>query len=870
MMDMGPMKITFAPRRIRVVILAALMIVQAVGAFPPQKRIYIANDDHSDYMWAADEAGYRKAFLDMLDYYLDLADRTAGEPAEYRSRFSADGALWAWIYEKDRTPAQFDRLIQRIKDGSISLPLNLMTLAYGAMPAEAVLRSMYYSGRLERRFGLKLKLALYQENQTIPLGLGTLWAGAGAAYSWKGICGCASRIPDARNRPLDIYWWTGLDGSRILMKWNSMLLNYYHMGGYAEARTMPEVIDFVTADPQFRARYPYDVIGIFGHGGDDLTTLTDRFPAMARGTTTDSRKVIVSDTLDFFKDFESTYGASLPAQSLSFGNEWEILTASMAGLSGRVKRAVEKLRTAEAVAAFVGLQDASSLKGRDERRENAWIDLGMYYEHDWTADGPITPDARAAFERRRAEGFEAYVDGLYDEALPALGRLIQKEKTNPRYFVFNPLGWSRTGPADLPYAGPDPVRAVEVLTGVEAPSQRVTIDGRNFIRIWAENLPSVGYKVYEMIPGAPSVMAGGPTANGDTLENEYCRVRLGPNGSILSLVDKLRGGREMVREIDGRRINDLGAGSGSILIENAGPVSATLRVRSDGPLARATAVTLFRNSGRVDIRNEILQNFSDLQAWSFGFDLNDPDVRHEEIGAVLRARTAEQGGHYSSRAGRTDWLSLNHFVDISGGGNGITISSPDLSFMKLGRSTASVLDTSTPQISILAGGQVDGPGLGIPAQGGDAYFLQRFGLEAHGAYDAPTAMRFALEHQNPPAVGEVTGGTSYPATSFSLLESSAPDVFIWSVKPAEDTNAGGLIIRVWNQAAAPMDFILGFQDYSVLDARRTSLIETPIEPVPFVANLVAGNIPGFGWRAYHVKLDGDPGVEKGIKRKKIR
>ena len=857
-------------RRFGIAILTLLILVPAIGIFPQQKRIYIANDDHSDYMWAADETTYRKAFLDMLDYYLDLADRTAGEPTEYRSRFSADGAFWAWIYEKNRTPAQFDRLIQRIKDGSISLPLNLMTLSYGAMPAEAVLRSMSYSGRLERRFGLQLKLALYQENQAIPFGLGTLWAGAGAAYSWKGICGCASQIPDAWNRPLDIYWWTGLDGSRILMKWNSMLLNYYHMGGYAEARTMPEVIDFVTTDPDFRVRYPYDVIGIFGHGGDDLATLTDRFPELAKQTANAFRKVIVSDTLDFFKRFESTYGSSLPSQSLSFGNEWDLLTSSMAGLSGRVKSAVEKLRTAEAVAALVGLQDASFLKNRDEQRENAWINLGMYYEHDWTGDGPISRDARAAFERRQAEGFEAYVDGLTDEALPALGRMIQKEKTNPRYFVFNPLGWSRTGSADLPSAGPDTVRAVEVLTGTEAPSQKVTIDGRNFLRIWAENIPSVGYKVYEMIPGEAAVTDGGPTANGDTLENEYYRLRLGTNGSVLSLVDKLRGSREMVREIGGRRINDLGAGTGAIRVENVGPVSATLRVQSDGPLAHTTAVTLYRNSGRVDIRNEILQNFGDLQTWSFGFDLDDPDVRHEEIGAVLRARTAAQDGHYSSRAMRYDWLSLNHFVDISGGGIGITISSPDLSFMKLGHSTASVLDTSTPQISILAGGQVDGPGLGIPNQGGDAFFLQRFGLEIHGAYDAPTAMQFALEHQNPLVAGEVTGGANYPPASFSLLESSAPDVFVWAVKPAEDTNAGGLVVRVWNQAAAPTDFILGFQDYGVLDARRTSLIETPIESVPFLANLVAGNVPGFGWRAYHIKLDGDPGGGKVIKRKKIR
>jgi hypothetical protein len=44
------------------------------------KRIYIAPDDHTDYFWSADEDTYRQAFLEMVDYCLDLADATASEP----------------------------------------------------------------------------------------------------------------------------------------------------------------------------------------------------------------------------------------------------------------------------------------------------------------------------------------------------------------------------------------------------------------------------------------------------------------------------------------------------------------------------------------------------------------------------------------------------------------------------------------------------------------------------------------------------------------------------------------------------------------------------------------------------------------------
>ena len=179
-------------------LLARLERVAGRPLFPAstaQKRIYIANDDHTDYVWTADEATYRAAFLEMLDYYLNQIDSTiaAGNAAPYQSRWNCDGTLWVWEYERHRSAAQFQRLIDRMRDGHISVPLNPLCVVLGGAPAEAVLRGMYYAGSLQRRYNLDFPLAYAMENQTQPYGIGALWAGAGARYSWKGICGCASK-----------------------------------------------------------------------------------------------------------------------------------------------------------------------------------------------------------------------------------------------------------------------------------------------------------------------------------------------------------------------------------------------------------------------------------------------------------------------------------------------------------------------------------------------------------------------------------------------------------------------------------------------------------------------------------------------------
>lgn len=269
----------------RMLVIGCLLVLQVsrVLVAAPQERIYIACDDHTDYYWSADADTYRRAFIEMIDYYLERVDATSGQPDDYQARFNCDGSLWMWEYERNKPAGDFARLIRRIKDGHISVPLTPITLCYGAMPAEAVLRGMYYAGRIERRYDLRLPTVQPMEDQTMPYGAGSLFVGAGAKYCWMGICSCASRIADnAAPRTHEIYWWTGLDGRRLLIKWNSLVTNS-SLGGYAEARNPAAVVEYMDRDAGFTSRWKYPLVkAAFGKGWDDLKTLTTEFETVAR------------------------------------------------------------------------------------------------------------------------------------------------------------------------------------------------------------------------------------------------------------------------------------------------------------------------------------------------------------------------------------------------------------------------------------------------------------------------------------------------------------------------------------------------------------------------------------------------------------
>src|SRR5882762_5483830 len=113
-----------------------LFFLMQFSANAQQKRIYIANDDHTDYMWSGDEIAYDSAFLHMLDAWMDNNDATAGNAAPYQTKWNCDGSYWISVYEKRRSATQFNRLITQIKNGKITVPYTSLVSTYGGVPAE--------------------------------------------------------------------------------------------------------------------------------------------------------------------------------------------------------------------------------------------------------------------------------------------------------------------------------------------------------------------------------------------------------------------------------------------------------------------------------------------------------------------------------------------------------------------------------------------------------------------------------------------------------------------------------------------------------------------------------------------------------------
>jgi MYXO-CTERM domain-containing protein len=338
-------------------------------------------------------------------------------------------------------------------------------------------------------------------------------------------------------------------------------------------------------------------------------------------------------------------------------------------------------------------------------------------------------------------------------------------------------------------------------------------------------------------------------------------LRLRGDGA-LDRVTVVASGRALVRPGGAWNLQGPGpaAPAGAVRVVESGPVSVSLEVDVATAPRHRTRVTLHRGSDRVEIRNVIDEGFSDTVGYGFDFALQNQVMHHEEVGAVLRVGRQRDGGDYADTGTRTDFLTLNHFVDLSEARQGVTLSSRDSQFFRAGQSDVATLDTATPSVFAVVGMQVDGRHLGIPDQGYDTRFVADFSLRAHTGYDAAEAMRFGLDDHTPLSATRVSGDAAapLPADRWGLLHVESSDAVLFALKPAETGIANGVMARVWHLGDAEGRVTLRPDAWALGGARHVSHVEVDAAAAALVGGALVDTLPRQALRSYRLSFGEGP------------
>ena len=835
-------------RMLTVTLALALWLGLALAGLPAAAhKLYLANDNHTDYGWNATTAVYDASMLAELDYYLGRITATAAAPDDEQARYNADCWWYLWLYEKNRTPAQFQQLISRMLDGHIHVPLNPFVTLYGALPTEAAIRAGYYPGRMERKFGVSFLTGQDMENQTIPWGISSIWAGSQVKYSWRGICACATAAPYA-DQQTENFRWQGPDGKTLLMKWYRYA-NWYSLGGYAEIRNNQSQSLLQSIVDTYKSRYPsLGATALFGHGGDDVTDKTTIVETLAKTWNLEhpggdrARSALVPD---YFQSIEPQAG-SLPSLRGGWGNDWDLWPAALAERTAKLRRAIERLRTAEMLGALATWSAAAFWPPQQVALEQAFTDYWKYFEHGWSESGV---GIQSVIDNKFAwsTSFDTAVTNAETASANAVASLFQTPNED-RFVVLNTLGFDRTDYADLNVPTADSYVVTDLETNQQVPSQVLNVSGQNVLRILASGVPSLGYRAYRYVQGAPNTLPAAASISGSRIDGVLYRVDLGSRGQLASAFHKAAS-KEMAA---GLGLDDFGVGTGGALVaENVGPVSATLRMDLTNP-NRRVRVTLFGAIDRIEIDNEILQNQATERLYRFNLNLTNPDIRFEEIGAIARPGSQAQGGDFLPGT-RADFMTLNHFASFTTSSYAITLSNWDAFAMKVGNSSATTFDLPTNAVSVLA---VRSPASSaILNQGADTYFRNRFALRgASGAYSGSAALKSSLAHQNPLralALARNQANRPFKLAKDSFLSVRPMNVIVTAFKPHEDPNSG-LVVRLWELDGVATPFALDAARLGPVAAFKTSLIETDMGPAPLSAGRVSDTIGANEMKTYRL------------------
>ena len=823
--------------------LATLAVSLALACFGTSLRahdVYIMNDNHSDYGWNASTEAYDEAMAAELDYYLNQIELTRNDPPESQGRFSADSWWYLYNYEQRRDPFLFQRLVDGIRSGHITVPLNPFVLLYGAIPTEAAIRAGYYPGRMERQYGITFRLAQYIENATAPWGLASIWAGSGADFSWKGICGCVTETP-YQDHTIDVFRWRGPDGKEILKKWYEFdsKKNNMSYGGYAEARSHL-TLDRIDAaiHRTFRRTPEIPVTGLFGAGWDDVAFMSDRLVQTAREwnrRASPQDRVIVSNGIDYFEALEP-YAQRLPVLEGGWGMDWDLWPAALSRWTTRTRNAFERLRSVEMLMVLASIGDESLWHEMAPRIEAALTDYFKYFEHSWGGTSATLTRELLAKKKQWAESFEQAIAAADEAATAALSGLFETGDDR-RVVVVNPLGFARTDYADLPLQGDLPLRVIDVATGQAAPSQTIRTDGEVKLRFLARDVPALGYRQYRLEGGESAPLPPAATVDEGGIESDRYRVETGRFGEIVSAFDK-RVGRDMTAST----LNLVAQGrvTGSTA-ENVGPVSATLRLDVDGEPDRIVRLTLFRDVDRLEIENIVAGVPEAELSYVFDFGLEDFTIHFEEVGAIARPGPVAEGGNFLPGT-NAEFMTLNHFVSVADGDYSVTLSNWDALAMRVGDSTQQQFDLSSSRISVL--------GVGNPrnakfeAQGGAEYFVNRFALVGDPeGFSGARSMQASLAHQNPLRVIALPPRQSGPLTAAvsSMATVDAGNVVVVAFKPAEEPD-GGYVLRLWELEGRETPIEVDISVFAPMQAFETTLIETDRVPAPLKAGKIVSAI----------------------------
>ena len=817
----------------------------------PQKKwtLYVVPLVHLDIGYTDFQAKVSAIQGRIVDEALDLMERHPD------FSFSLDGMWSLEQFLATRSDSDKARAMNAIKSERLFVPAQYSNELTGIPTAEALIRSLYPSAEFSREHGTPFNYANITDVPSYSWSYASILASAGIHE----LVAAANdgRAPVLMYGHLDEdspFWWKGPDNKKVLM-WYS---RHYHQ--VSSLFGLPLVLSAgrdilpVFLQRYERPGYLSDSAIIYGTQVEN----SDLFPQQAE-LAEEWNKVYAYPHLRYsgfheaLEHIAGQFGNNIPTISGDGGPYWEDGVASDALYTALERRNESRGPSAEKISTIGSLVDPR-LAPDKSRLDAMWKNIVLMDEHTWTASGATADPATDQVIQELAvkDSYAIQADSAADHILRSgMANLANSVASGPsNLVVFNMLNWSRSGLVEADVQNGQEI--VDRTTGQVVLSDIVR-QGRNVsrMRFLAQDIPAVGYKVYQMRaaegtkPGEVPTVPSGTT----TMENSYYRIDLdSATGSVQNIYDKklqrslvdnkspYRFGQYLYVTNSGPTFNVHGATEGRLISVERTPFgqvahlqsSATNTPRIDSEIRlfdKEKKIEFIEDVDKKDVREDEAAYFA------FPFAMTHPSFRYEiQDGSVDPSKDMYPGGG-------VDWFSVQHWVSVEQDGVSATVLPLDAPMVTLGDISRQQFpkEFGTRKGWIFSYVMNNYWGTNYrPVQGG--HFQFRYVVTSAPSTEPSRLSRAGWEEVTPLEVDEITPSDKavdrpepLDGAQASFLQANDPNLLLETWKTAEDGH--GTILRFLDLGGQARKFNVQIPLVNISGAWKTDAVERDQMPL---------------------------------------
>ena len=815
-------------------------------------QIFILPHSHHDLGYTDLQSNIETKQVANISKGIELARNTANYPPGARFVWNLEVLWGADLFMRTKTEPEREELISAVKKGWIGLNGMYANELTGLCRPEELLQLFRYSTELGDQCGVRVDSAMISDVPGYTWGTVSAMAQAGIRF-FSSAPNFFDRIGtfmvEWQDKP---FWWVSPSGNERVLFWVPWT-------GYAMSHIMKLDTMWVS---KYQARldevsFPYQISYVRWAGEGDNAPPDPEICEFVRQWNEEYEwpRFSISTTSDAFAAFEKQHGHQLPELKGDLTSYWEDGAGSSA-LETRMNRgAADRLVQAATLSTMLAPQ---TYKAADF--DAAWRNALLYSEHTWGAWNSVS-DSENPFvaqqwqvKRQFAVDAENESKRLLDEVLDAYG----SDGDSSNVDVHNTCSWPRTEVVLISKErslGKDHVKNEQ---GTSVPSQRLSTGELAFL---AENVPALGSASFYLSAAAPHAPSKRVTVLDGVLDNGVVRAKVdSKNGNVVELMSS-RNMHNLVETSSGEAVNkylylegsDVSKVSTSgpvrIVIEEPGPLVATIRIESSAPgcLELVRRVRLKANMGWIELSNTVNKKRAPLNPhpgkdapavefaqhgskesmqFAFPFAIENGQIHIDVPLAVMRPEIDQLPGSCKN------WLPVGRWIDVANAEYGVTCATLDAPLVEIGYLSATMLGSQThpeiwrkhiePTQKFYSWVMNNHWGTNYRAYQ-DGLIEFRYALRPHGGYKPAAASRFAIG-MSQPLIASAQGQRSRTALKLRIDQE---DILLQECKRSADGSA--CIVLLFGAAGESRKANLSWADNTPIKVWRSDLRERPLE-----------------------------------------